>query len=147
MEAARFLEASRWRLAKRWPPWPSRKRDRRSMRQSIATGAKTHGPKLSACSEPEHAMDFRTKIFRTNISRTNISPSQADRAAIFRLSWHGFLVCAFAVMTFLAWATLRQALGAEPNATGPQGRVLFAAGAEWRRQDHDATHGGRAAAS
>jgi hypothetical protein len=21
MEAARFLEASRWRLAKRWPPW------------------------------------------------------------------------------------------------------------------------------
>ena len=70
-------------------------------------------------------MDFRTKILRTkilrtNISRTNISPSQADRAAIFRLSWHGFLVCAFAVMTFLAWATLRQALGAEPNATGPQ---------------------------
>jgi hypothetical protein len=65
-------------------------------------------------------MDFRTKMLRTNISRTNISPSQADRAAIFRLSWHGFLVCAFAVMTFLAWATLRQALGAEPNATGPQ---------------------------
>ena len=65
-------------------------------------------------------MDFRTKILRTNISRTNISPSQADRAAIFRLSWHGFLVCAFAVMTFLAWATLRQALGAEPSATGPQ---------------------------
>ena len=65
-------------------------------------------------------MDFRTKMLRTNISRTNISPSHADRAAIFRLSWHGFLVCAFAVMTFLAWATLRQALGAELNATGPQ---------------------------
>ena len=65
-------------------------------------------------------MDFRTKILRTNISRTNISPSQADRAAIFRLSWHGFLVCAFAVMTFLAWATLRQALGADLYATGPQ---------------------------
>ena len=63
-------------------------------------------------------MDFRTKMLRTNISRTNISPSQADRAAIFRLSWHGFLVCAFAVMTFLAWATLRQA--PELNATGPQ---------------------------
>src|SRR3954463_9915440 len=115
MEAARFLEASRRRLAKRWPPWPSRKRDPRSMRLSIATGAKTHGPKISGCSEPEHTMDFRTKILRTNIS-----PSRADRAAIFRLSWHGFLVCAFAVMTFLAWATLRQALGAEPNATGPQ---------------------------
>jgi hypothetical protein len=100
--------------------WPSRKRDRRSMRLSIATGARTHGPKISGCSEPEHAMNFRTKISRTSILRTNISPSQADRAAIFRLSWHGFLVCAFAVMTFLAWATLRQALGAEPNATGPQ---------------------------
>ena len=55
-------------------------------------------------------MDFRSKI----------SPAHADRAAIFRLSWRGFLVCAFAVMTFLAWATLRQALGAELNATGPQ---------------------------
>jgi hypothetical protein len=63
-------------------------------------------------------MDMRTKILRTNISRTNISPSHADRAAIFRLSWHGFLVCAFAVMTFLAWATLRQALGSELNANG-----------------------------
>jgi hypothetical protein len=56
----------------------------------------------------------------TNISHTKTSPAHADRAAIFRLSWHGFLVCAFAVMTFLAWATLRQALGAELNATGPQ---------------------------
>jgi hypothetical protein len=52
--------------------------------------------------------------------RTKISPPDIDKAAIFRLSWHGFLVCAFAVMTFLAWATLRQALGAELNATGPQ---------------------------
>jgi len=60
-------------------------------------------------------MDMSTKILRTKIS-----PAHADRAAIFRLSWHGFLVCAFAVMTFLAWATLRQALGAELNATGPQ---------------------------
>jgi hypothetical protein len=60
-------------------------------------------------------MDFRTKILRTNIS-----PSHPDRTAIFRLSWHGFLVCAFAVMTFLAWATLRQALGGELSAMGPQ---------------------------
>ena len=52
--------------------------------------------------------------------RTKISPPDIDKAAIFRLSWHGFLVCAFAVMTFLAWATLRQALGSELNATGPQ---------------------------
>jgi len=65
-------------------------------------------------------MDMPTKILRTNILRTNILPSHADRAAIFRLSWHGFLVCAFAVMTFLAWATLRQALGSELNAKGPQ---------------------------
>ena len=54
--------------------------------------------------------------------RTKIAPSHADRAAIFRLSWHklswnGFLVCAFAVMTFLAWATLRQA--PELNAATP----------------------------
>src|SRR5438045_994927 len=76
----------------------------------IATRARTHGPKTSGCSEPELTMDFRTKIL----------PARADRAAIFRLSWHGFLVCAFAIMTFLAWATLRQALGAELNATGPQ---------------------------
>jgi len=48
--------------------------------------------------------------------RTKISPAPADRAAISRLSWHGFLVCAFAIMTFLAWATLRQA--PELNATG-----------------------------
>jgi hypothetical protein len=60
-------------------------------------------------------MDMSTKILRTKISSFH-----ADRAAIFRLSWHGFLVCAFGVMTFLAWATLRQALGAELNATGPQ---------------------------
>jgi acyl dehydratase len=65
-------------------------------------------------------MDMSTKVLRTKILRTKISPVDADRAAIFRLSWHGFLVCAFAVMTFLAWATLRQALGAELNATGPQ---------------------------
>jgi hypothetical protein len=50
--------------------------------------------------------------------RTKISPSHADRAAIFKLSWHGFLVCAFTVMTFLAWATLRQA--PELNAASPQ---------------------------
>ena len=65
-------------------------------------------------------MHMSTKILRTKILRTKISPAHADRAAIFRLSWHGFLVCAFAVMTFLAWATLRQALGAEFNATGLQ---------------------------
>jgi hypothetical protein len=47
--------------------------------------------------------------------RTKYLPSQADRAAITRLSWHGFLLCAFAVMAFLAWATLRQALGSELN--------------------------------
>ena len=64
-------------------------------------------------------MDLHTKILRIKILRTKISPVHADRAAIFRLSWHGFLVCAFAVMTFLAWATLRQALGAELNATDP----------------------------
>jgi hypothetical protein len=48
---------------------------------------------------------------------TKIPPSHADRAAIFRLSWHGFLVCAFAVMMFLAWETLRQApeLNAAPS--------------------------------
>jgi hypothetical protein len=48
---------------------------------------------------------------------TKIPPSQADRATIFRLSWHGFLVCAFAVMMLLAWATLRQApeLNAAPS--------------------------------
>ncbi len=45
--------------------------------------------------------------------------SHADRAAIFRLSWRGFLLCAFAVMTFLAWATLRQALGGELNTAAP----------------------------
>jgi hypothetical protein len=55
-------------------------------------------------------MDFRTKIL----------PSHADRAAIFRLSWHVFLVCAFAIMTVLAWATLRQALGGELDTTGAQ---------------------------
>jgi hypothetical protein len=87
------------RLGKRWPPWPSRKRDRRSMRLSIATGARTHGPKYLVVRSLS-TMDFRTKIL----------PSHPDRAAIFKLSWHGFLVCAFAVMTFLAWATLRQAL-------------------------------------
>jgi hypothetical protein len=70
-------------------------------------------------------MDMHTKILRTNISRTKILPAHADRAAIFRLSWHGFLVCAFAVMTFLAWATLRQALGGELNATGPHESRAF----------------------
>ena len=48
--------------------------------------------------------------------RTKILPAHADRAAISRLSWHGFVVCAFAIMSFLAWATLRQA--PELNATG-----------------------------
>jgi len=47
---------------------------------------------------------------------TKILPAHTARAAIFRLSWHGFLVCAFAIMTFLAWATLRQA--PELKATG-----------------------------
>jgi hypothetical protein len=31
-----------------------------------------------------------------------------------------FLVCAFAIMTVLAWATLRQALGGELDTTGTQ---------------------------
>jgi hypothetical protein len=57
--------------------------------------------------------------------RTKYLPSQADRAAITRLSWHGFLLCAFAVMTFLAWATLRQALGSELNPTVPHESLPF----------------------
>ena len=40
---------------------------------------------------------------------TKISPSHADRPAIFRLSWRGFLMCAFTIMAFLALAALRQA--------------------------------------
>ena len=40
---------------------------------------------------------------------TKIPPSQ--RVATARLSWNGFLLCAFAVMAFLAWATLRQVIG------------------------------------
>jgi hypothetical protein len=97
-------------VGKRWPPWPSRKRDRRSMRLEHHNRREDHGLRISDCSELEHAMDFRTKIL----------PSHADRAAIFRLSWHVFLVCAFAIMTVLAWATLRQALGGELDTTGAQ---------------------------
>jgi len=52
---------------------------------------------MSGCSEPEQRMSMTTKI------------SHADRPAIFRLSWRGFLVCAFTIMTFLAWEALRQA--------------------------------------
>jgi hypothetical protein len=33
------------------------------------------------------------------------------RVATARLSWNGFLVCAFGIMAFLAWATLRQVIG------------------------------------
>jgi len=53
--------------------------------------------------------------------RTKISPAHTNRAAIFRLSWHGFLVCAFTIMIFLAWATLRQApeLNAGPLESRP----------------------------
>jgi hypothetical protein len=40
---------------------------------------------------------------------TKIPPSQ--RVATNSLPWNGFLVCAFAVMAFLAWATLRHVLG------------------------------------
>jgi hypothetical protein len=40
---------------------------------------------------------------------TKISPSHVNRAAIFRLSWRGFLMCAFTIMAFLALAALRQA--------------------------------------
>jgi hypothetical protein len=40
---------------------------------------------------------------------TKMSSSHADRPAIFRLLWRGFLVCAFTIMTFLAWEALRQA--------------------------------------
>ena len=40
---------------------------------------------------------------------TKISPAHVDRAAIFRLSWRGFLLCAFTIMAFLALAALRQA--------------------------------------
>jgi hypothetical protein len=40
---------------------------------------------------------------------TKIRPFQ--RVATARLSWNGFLICAFAVMAFLAWATLRQVTG------------------------------------
>jgi hypothetical protein len=48
---------------------------------------------------------------------TKIPPSHADRAAIFRLSWRGFLMCAFTIMAFLALAALRQApeLNAAPS--------------------------------
>ena len=75
------------------------------MRPAIATRARLHGPKISGYSETEPVMNLRMKI----------SPAHADRAAIFRLSWHGFLVCAFAIMTFLAWATLRQAPELHPT--------------------------------
>jgi hypothetical protein len=57
---------------------------------------------------------------------TKFPPVHADRAAIFRLSWHGFLVCAFAIMTLLGLATLRQALS-EPNATAPHGSRIIPA--------------------
>jgi hypothetical protein len=52
--------------------------------------------------------------------RSKISPAHAKRAAIFRLSWHGFVLCAFAIMTFLAWAALLQApeLNASPHESG-----------------------------
>jgi hypothetical protein len=50
---------------------------------------------------------------------TKISPSHDNRAAIFRLSWRGFLMCAFTIMAFLALAALRQApeLKAAPSGT------------------------------
>jgi hypothetical protein len=40
---------------------------------------------------------------------TKIPPSH--RIATNSLPWNGFVVCAFAVMAFLAWATLRQVIG------------------------------------
>jgi len=123
MEAARFLAASRWsaftRVFDALSHHGGRPSDRRGDSASPATGgrrarrsqpARMHGRKISGCSEPEHAMSMPTKI----------PLSHANRATIFRLSWHGFLVCAFAMMMFLAWATLRQAPELKAAPTGAE---------------------------